>query len=112
MPYRQYALWLRPTARCEECGAPVRLRGFWTLTGVSVLLLVLAVGALAVAPAARLGPGAVLLIASFLLAIDYVSYHLLIWESAIPLPPAEVEPRPLPGAGPSGAPGPRAEIEP
>jgi hypothetical protein len=89
MPYRTYALWVKPTAQCAECGAEVRLRGFWTLTGIGLLSLALLPIVLTLFPAARLGPGAVVLLSGILLAVDYGSYHVLSWESTLTLPSPE-----------------------
>ena len=81
--------WMKPTARCEECGAEVRLRGFWTILGLGALL---SGGALALL--AGLGtPGAVfgtvLALSGLLAAMDYASYHMLRWEADHELAPLD-----------------------
>jgi hypothetical protein len=79
MRYRTYAFWLKPTARCEECGAHVRLRGFWTMAGIGGVIAAGLLAALAVIPSAARWV-AVLGLAALLSAIDYASYHFLSWE--------------------------------
>ena len=89
---RTYALWIKPTARCEECGAEVRLRGFWATIGLGV---VLSAGGL-VLLAGFSTPGAVfgilLGLSGALAAIDYASYHVLRWEAANELAPLDETP--------------------
>jgi hypothetical protein len=89
MPYRTYALWMKPTARCEECGAAVRLRGFWATAGIGA---VLGAGTLT-AVVGMSTPGAVFgtvfALSGVLAAIDYTSYHLLRWESDHELAPLD-----------------------
>jgi len=79
MPYRTYALWMKPTAQCGACGADVRLRRFWTMAGLGVGALGLFAGALV-----WLSIGSVTLvggtIVAALFALDYGSYHVLLWE--------------------------------
>lgn len=45
MPYRQYAIHFRPSARCACCGARVRMRGFAvvSISSVAALLISIAV---------------------------------------------------------------------
>ena len=81
MSYRTYALWMKPTAQCAECGAFVRLRGFWTMFGIGVGALSMAIGAMAAFPSIATGVGVALALSLALMLVDYCSFHVLVWES-------------------------------
>ena len=89
MPYRTYLFWMKPTARCEECGAEVRLRGFWPIVGIGGLVTVAGVALVAgfSTPAAVFGT--VFALSGVLAALDYASYHVLRWESDHELAPLD-----------------------
>ena len=72
MSYGRFAFWTRPTARCAECGSEVRLRHFWTVMAVSLLLVVPPMGLLALFPAVAGGVATAAVVAAVLLGIDYV----------------------------------------
>jgi len=74
MTYRKYSLWMRPTAECQECGARVRLRGFWwtVVAGGAVVVI------WALSP--TLEPLVFVSLVLPLLALDYASYRLLKWH--------------------------------
>ncbi len=80
MSYGRFAFWTRPTARCAECGSEVRLRHFWTVMAVSLLLVVPPMGLLALFPSVAGGVATAAVVTAVLLALDYVSYHVLTWE--------------------------------
>ena len=96
MPYRTYMLWMKPTARCEECGAEVRLRGFWTILGLGALISVGALTLLAGFSTPGAVFGIVLALSGALAAIDYASYHVLRWEADHELAPLDEQLLPPP----------------
>ncbi len=81
MPYSTYAFWMKPSAECEECGAPVRLRRFWTVFGLGGALFAVSLFALGWIGSVSGTLGAILVLSSTLLALDYASYHVLTWEA-------------------------------
>ena len=81
MSYRTYIFWMKPTAQCAECGAFVRLRGFWTMFGIGAGGLSLAVAASAAFPSVGAGISVAVALSLALILVDYSSYHVLIWES-------------------------------
>jgi hypothetical protein len=81
MPYRTYAFWMKRTARCAECGAHVRLRHFWTIVGIAIGLMAASLVAFSTLPTAGVGIGVIVATAAALVALDYASYHILVWES-------------------------------
>ena len=87
MPYRTYAFWMKPTARCEECGAMVRLRGFWASVGTGAALTAVALAVIAGFSTPVSVFGTVFAFTALLAAIDYASYHVLRWEADYELAP-------------------------
>jgi hypothetical protein len=80
MPYRTYAFWMKRTARCAECGSPVRLRHFWSVVGLACAVMATTIAVLTTLPAPGTGIAVIAATTAALLALDYVSYHVLTWE--------------------------------
>lgn len=97
MRYGRYLRWMKPTATCDECGAPVRLRRFGIMVGIGAGIILAASAVLITAPSALLGLRLGLALSALVLAVDYGSYHVLRWEADEALLDRDRDPRELPG---------------